>query len=86
MEVATGKPFMELFEEDSISMTTLRSLVFFGLKSKSHDMTPEKAGDIMTEAINEGMSFTDLSQMFVAELVNALGMGQADATRPAKND
>lgn len=85
MEVETGKPFMELFDEDAISMTTLRLLVFYGLKDKTHGMTIEQAGEIMSEAIAEGMNFSDLAQLFMSEIVKALGMGEADATRPAKN-
>ena len=85
MEVATGKSFMELFNEDGISMTVLRMLVYFGLKSKTHGMTEERAGEIMSEAIAEGMSFAEISEMFVSELVGSLGMSEADATRPAKN-
>lgn len=85
MEIATGKSFMNLFSEDNISMTTLRMLVFYGLKEKTHDMTEQKAGEVMTKAIAEGMSFTELSEMFVSELTNSLGLSQADATTPAKN-
>lgn len=77
MEQKTGNNFTNLFTSD-VSMTKLRMLVFYGLKSKIHEFTEELAGEVMDALITDGTSFQKLSEMFMTELMAALGIKEEE--------
>lgn len=81
MEQRTGKNFTQLFTEE-VSMASLRLLVFYGMKSKVHNFTEEQAGEVMDELIASGIGFEKLSEMFMTELMAALGIKQEDTENP----
>lgn len=74
MEEETGQSFIEMFDEDEISLGTIRDLIFYGLISKQHKFSREDAGRVMDDLIAEGKSMAEVSQMFMAELTSSLGM------------
>jgi len=83
LEKATGKPFTDLFDnEEGVSLTALRRIIFYGLKAKQHEMSEEKAGVIIDQLIEGGMSIMDISAAFLEELTQALGMKKEENTSP----
>lgn len=74
MEQYLGKPVMSIFKEDEISFLSIRTLTYFGLKQMEKELTHEKAGDIMSDALENGMSFQDFAGIIIGELTKALGM------------
>lgn len=74
MEQETGKGFVDMFDENEISIGTIRDLIFYGLISKQRNFKEEDAGQLMDRMIEDGKSIADISQMFIKELTNALGM------------
>lgn len=78
MEKETGKGFTDLFSEDSISLESLRDVIFYGLVSKQRKITADETGDIIDALIQEGQSIMEISQMFITELTKALGMAQIE--------
>lgn len=76
MEKYVGTSIASIFStEDGISLETLRTLVYFGLKEMNHSLTHEAAGNIISEAIENGLSFTEITSTFVSEMNKALGFG-----------
>lgn len=75
MEQDTGKSFTEMFDEDDVALGTIRDLIYYGLISKQHKFTHEDAGRLMDDLIADGKSMAEVSQMFLKELTNSLGMG-----------
>lgn len=73
MEKIVGKPFSEMFGNTGIELTTLRALIYCGLKDHKHDLTEEGAGEFITEALENGFDLGQLSQEFVDELTKSLG-------------
>lgn len=73
MESYLGKPFTSVFSEDGISLLALRTLAYFGMKQMDHDLTHEKAGIIISQALESGMTFSEVVEAFVNEMNRALG-------------
>lgn len=79
MEQYIEAPFTSLFGDDAgVAVQDLRTIIFYGLKGTIHKFTHEDAGELMDEAIAEGMTFMDLTAKFLAELTAALGIEQEE--------
>lgn len=76
MEQYLGQPFTSIFSEDGISLLALRTLIFFGLKHGIHDLSHEKAGLILTEALENGQDFPTVVSLFTEEMNKALGFNK----------
>lgn len=74
LEHKMGKSFMSLFDEDGISLATIRTLVYCGLVEKQSKLSEEAVGNIIQDSINDGMSFQDIAGLFMNELTAGLGM------------
>lgn len=72
MEKETGKTFEEIFPEDKFSLMAIRDLFYYGLIEKQ-TMTPEKAGDLLEELIQDGEAFEDIMGILMEELAKAIG-------------
>jgi hypothetical protein len=80
MEEETGKSFTEMLgDEDGLSISDLRDIIFYGLISKQHEFTRLDAGNIIDSMVEEGLSIVEVSQKFLSELTRALGMKTTDA-------
>lgn len=64
LEEATGKPVMNLMDNNEISFTLLRQLLYFGLKWEDKELTLEKTGDVLDAA---------MENMGMADIANAIG-------------
>lgn len=84
MEKATGKSFTQMFDSEGFSLSTIRDLVYFGLKAKAH-INPEEAGDLISVLIEEGMPIEEVATMFANELMAALGFKQ-ETVEPSPNE
>lgn len=74
MEQYLGKPFTSMFSEDGVSLLSIRTLTYFGLKQMEKDITHEKAGEIINNALESGMSFSDVAEILIGELTKSLGV------------
>lgn len=86
MEQETGKGFVNIFDENDISIGTIRGLIFYGLISKQREFTHEDAGRIMDGLIADGKSIMKISEMFIGELTKALGMDLAELEEDTGED
>lgn len=85
MEKATGKSFTQLFNSEGFSLSTIRDLVFYGLKAKAK-ITEEGAGEILDALIEEGMPIEQVATLFVNELMAALGIKQEEVVEASPNE
>lgn len=70
---AAGFDVMNM-ENVKINMIVLRQLFYFGLKKEvGKSLTEKKAGDLMTQYLQEGNKFGDLLDTVLGALGHALG-------------
>lgn len=71
MESKSGKGIAELLKEDAIGFSTIRLLLWSALHKELGNITLENAGEISQNLINEGLSFSDLAEIFVKALMES---------------
>jgi len=81
MEQYLGQPFTKIFSEGGVSLLTLRTLVYFGMKQMNKDLTHEKAGEIISDALESGKTFDELILLFAEELNKSLGVKDNPETK-----
>lgn len=89
MEQRLGKSFMSLFDDESgMSLSAIRTLVYCGLMEKQSQLSEESVGNVIQDAIDEGMSFQEIANVFMSEMTKALGMGKTEeeVETPSKNE
>lgn len=75
MEEKLGKPFVSMFDENEMSVKLIRTIIYYGLKENIHDLTEEKAGAILSDALeSDEYTFQSVSTIFITELMRSLGM------------
>lgn len=89
MEQRLGKSFMSLFDDESgMSLGAIRMLVYCGLMEKQSQLSEEAVGNVIQDAIDEGMSFQEIANVFMTEMTKALGMSKSteEVETPSKNE
>lgn len=88
LEQKLGKSFMSLFDGEEMTLGAIRTLVYSGLMEKQTKLSEVAVGNIIQDAIDEGMSFQEVANVFMGELTRALGMNRAKSEEetPSKNE
>ena len=89
MEQRLGKSFMSLFDGEEMTLGAIRMLVYCGLMEKQSQLSEEAVGNIIQDAIDGGMTFQEIANVFMAEMTKALGMGRESEKQeetPSKNE
>lgn len=73
MEEETGRSFMEVLSSGNLDFAALRRLVFYGFVAEHPEMKIEEAGDIIDGLIRQGKDLTEVTNVFMEELSEALG-------------
>jgi len=76
LEELMGKPISEI--ENGFSMEDLRTFFYVGLKWEDKDLTPEKVGDLMDQAIEKNEEgFNYLAEVMTEAVEKALKTNQS---------
>lgn len=74
LEEASGKPIQALFSEEAVGLSTIRLLIWAGLKWKNNGITKQQVGFILEDLIDNG-TFQDVGKKAVDLLAESLGKG-----------
>ncbi len=74
LEEASGKPIQALFSEDSVGFSTIRLLLWAGLRWKNNGLTKQQVGFLCDELVENG-TFQDVGKKAVELLATSLGKG-----------
>ncbi len=78
IEDAAGKGLMKLVDEDNIGISTLRLLLWGGLKSSPSNKikTKEQAGDLIQDYIDAGNTYEDLGAVINRAMLKSGVIGE----------
>lgn len=74
LEESVGKPIQVLFSEESVGLSTIRMLLWTGLRWKNNGLTKQQVGLICEDLIENG-TFQEVGKQAVQLLANSLGKG-----------
>lgn len=79
LETELGSGLSEIFDEKNVGISTIRAVLWAGLKWEDRSMTILKAGILMTEYLEvEGNTFEGLAEIVVSGLTTAKWLSNGD--------
>ncbi len=77
LEEASGKPLQALFAEDAIGLSTIRLLLWAGLKWHNNGVTKQQVGFIIDDLV-ERKTYEEVTQNAVKLLTKSFGGGDGE--------
>lgn len=74
LEEASGKPIQALFNENSFGLSTIRLVIWAGLKWKNNGITKQQVGFILEDLVGND-TLQDVAKKAVELLAESLGKG-----------